>query len=66
MTEIGTVLFALALIVAFFFPRIAAGIALVSSVLCLPLYLYFIAPVHFSRIFRLDINSKFRRARTFM
>lgn len=51
MTEIGTVLFALALIVAFLFPRIAAGIALVSSVLCLPLYLYFIAPVHFGQIF---------------
>jgi hypothetical protein len=50
MTEIGTVLFALAFIVAFLFPRIAAGIALVSLALCLPLYLYFIAPVHFNQI----------------
>jgi hypothetical protein len=51
MTEIGTVLFTIVFIAAFFFPRIAAGIALVSSILCLPLYLYLIAPVHFNQIF---------------
>ena len=51
MTEVGTVLFAIDFIAALLFPRIAAGVALVSSALCLPLYLYFLAPVHFSQIF---------------
>jgi hypothetical protein len=51
MTDVGTILFAIAFIAAFFFPRIAAGVALVSSALCLPLYLYFLAPVHSSQIF---------------
>jgi hypothetical protein len=45
MIDIGTVLFVLALIVTFMFPRIAGAIGLASSLLCLPLYLYFIAPV---------------------
>jgi hypothetical protein len=51
MIDIGTVLFVLALIVTFIFPRIAGAIGLASSLLCLPLYLYFIAPVTFSQIF---------------
>ncbi len=51
MTDVGTVLFVLALIVAFVYPRIAGAIGLASSLLCLPLYLYFIAPVPFNRIF---------------
>lgn len=33
------------------FPRVAAGIGVASSVLCLPLYLFFIAPVPFAQIF---------------
>jgi hypothetical protein len=51
MTDVGSVLFVLALIVTFVYPRIAGAIGLVSSLLCLPLYLYFIAPVPFNRIF---------------
>jgi hypothetical protein len=51
MTDIGTVLFVLALIVTFMYPRTAGAIGLASSLLCLPLYLYFIAPVPFNRIF---------------
>lgn len=51
MIGVGTVLFAIAFIAAFFFPRIAAGVGLLSSLLCLPLYLYLLAPVHFSQIF---------------
>lgn len=51
MADIGTVLFVAAFIVAFLLPRIAAGIALASSLLCSPLYLFFIAPVRFSQIF---------------
>src|SRR5258708_3447084 len=51
MIDIGTVLFALAFIVAFVFPRIAAAIGIVSSLLCLPLYLFLITPVRFNQIF---------------
>jgi hypothetical protein len=51
MTDIGTVLFVLALSGSFVYPRIAGAIGLASSLLCLPLYLYFIAPVPFSQIF---------------
>jgi len=51
MIDIGSVLFVLALVVSFVYPRIAGAIGLVSSLLCLPLYLYFIAPVPFSQIF---------------
>lgn len=51
MVDIGTVLFVLALIVAFMYPRIAGAIGLASSLLCLPLYLYFIAPVPFNQLF---------------
>jgi hypothetical protein len=51
MADIGTALFLLALVVAFGFPRVAAAIGLASSLLCLPLYVYLVAPVPFSRIF---------------
>lgn len=51
MIDIGTLLFVLALIVTFMYPRIARALALASSLLCLPRYLYFIAPVPFSQIF---------------
>jgi hypothetical protein len=51
MTDIGTALFVLALIGSFVYPRIAGGIGIASSLLCLPLYLFFIAPVPFHRIF---------------
>src|SRR5260370_26751323 len=51
MIDIGTVLFALAFIVAFVFPRIAAAIGIVSSLLFLPLFLFLITPVRFNQIF---------------
>lgn len=51
MTDVGIVLFLLALIVTFVGRRVAAAIGLAASLLCLPLYLYFIAPVPFSQIF---------------
>lgn len=51
MIDTGTVLFVLALILTFIYPRIAGAIALASSLLSLPLYLYFIAPVTFNQIF---------------
>ncbi len=51
MIEIGTLLFILAVVGTFLLPRVAAAIALASSVLCLPLYLYDIAPVPFAQVF---------------
>ena len=49
--DAGTMLFALAFVVTFLYPRIASAIAIVSSTLCLSLYLYLVAPVPFSAIF---------------
>jgi hypothetical protein len=51
MADIGTVLFVLAFVVTFRTPRIAAALGIASSLLYLPLYLYFLAPVPFSEIF---------------
>ena len=51
MANIGAVLFVLALIVTFLAPYIAGVLGLASSLLCLPLYLYLVAPVPFTEIF---------------
>ncbi len=51
MAALGTVLFILGLVLTFLFPRVAALLGLASSLLCLPLYCFFIAPVPFNRIF---------------
>jgi hypothetical protein len=50
--EAGTLLFPCALVLAFFYPRIAAAITLAACLSCLPLYLYFAAPGPFRWIFR--------------
>jgi hypothetical protein len=44
MTEIGAILFLIALLTTLLFRRIAAATGLIAAVLCLPLFLYFIAP----------------------
>jgi hypothetical protein len=51
MADIGAVLFGLALIMAFPYPRIAGAVGLASSLLCLPLYLDVVAPVPFNQVF---------------
>jgi hypothetical protein len=51
IAEIGTLLFVLALVLTFLFSRVAAAIGLASSLLCLPLYCFFIAPVPFAQVF---------------
>ena len=45
------ILFVIALVLTFFFPRIAAGLGIVSALLCVPLYCFFIAPVPFAQVF---------------
>ena len=52
LRDIGSLLFLLAMFLTFVYPRIAAAIAVVASLLCLPLYLYFTAPGPFRRVFR--------------
>jgi hypothetical protein len=51
MANSGTVLFVLALVLTFFLPRVAGGIGLASSLLCVPLCAFFIAPVRFAQVF---------------
>jgi len=41
---VGFFLFAAALLLAFIFPRVSAVVALAESLLCFPLYLYFVVP----------------------
>jgi hypothetical protein len=48
--EMGAILFLLAFGVAFAHSRVAAGIGLAASLLCLPLYLYLIDPSSFYQI----------------
>ena len=52
MKDVGTLLFIASLLLTFLYRRVAAGIMLVASVLCLPLCLYFIAPRPFRWVFR--------------
>jgi hypothetical protein len=51
MEDTGTAFFIVSFVLTFVFPRVAAAIGLASSVLCLPLYLFFIAPVPFAQVF---------------
>src|SRR5476649_1482934 len=51
MAEVGTLLFLLSMIATLVYPRVAAVVALCSSFLCMPLYLFFVEPVLFNRVF---------------
>jgi hypothetical protein len=52
MLDIGTLLLLLGLILTLIFVRVAAAIVIVACLLCLPLYLYFLAPGPFRQLFR--------------
>src|ERR1700730_7122881 len=52
MKYVGSFMFILALLLTLPYRRIAAAIATVASLLCLPLYLYFTAPGPFLWAFR--------------
>lgn len=49
--DLGLILFVAALLLSLFYRRLAAIAALVASLLCLPLYIYLIAPGPFRRVF---------------
>lgn len=51
MADNAIILFMLALVLTFLFPRVAAAIGLVSSLLCAPLCCFFIAPIPFAQVF---------------
>ena len=52
MFDAGTLLFLCALVLTFFYPRIAAAIALAACLSSLPMYPYFATPGPFRWIFR--------------
>ena len=51
MFDDGWPLFFLAVLFTFFYPRVASALAIAATLLCLPLYLYLIAPGLFRSIF---------------
>jgi len=51
MADFGIVLFVLALVASFLIPRVSAAVGLAAALLCIPLYLFFLAPIPFSNIF---------------
>jgi len=60
MYDIGFLLFVLALLVTFFYRRVAAALVITASLLCWPLYLYFSAPGLFRLVFRNAEYEDFR------
>lgn len=52
LADFGGILFLFALLLTVFLPRVASAVALLASLLCLPLYLYVVAPGPFRRIFK--------------
>lgn len=61
MADIGGVLFLVALLLAFFFRRIAAGIALAATLLCVPFYLYILMPGPSRWIFKGEYSVPLQR-----
>ena len=60
MADSATLLFILAIVLTFLFPRVAAAIGLASSLLCVPLCCFFIAPLPFARVFARGIEFSFQ------
>lgn len=56
MANFGILLFAVALILGFLRTRLAAAVALLASLLTLPLYFYFTCPGPFRRVFKGDYS----------
>lgn len=64
MADAGSALFALAIVATFFYRRIAAGLELLASLICAPLYVYVLAPALYRSIF--DGESSVRQWRFFV
>jgi hypothetical protein len=61
LADDGLLLFGLSLLLLFWFPRFSAAIAIAASLLASPLFLYFLAPGPFRRVFKgewsVSVNS---------
>lgn len=57
LSDLGLILFAAALVVTFFYLRVAALMTVIASLLCLPLYIYFAAPGAFRHVFPGDYSA---------
>ena len=57
ITELGSLLFLVALLATIFFPRTAAAIALAATILGFPFYLYILMPGLFRRIFKGEYSA---------
>src|SRR5258708_19464627 len=56
MADNGSLLFIPALVLTFFYRRIAAVLGLMASILCLPIYLHFKPPTPFPWLFCADFS----------
>jgi hypothetical protein len=61
MADLGSLLFLVALLLTFFFPRVAATIALAATLLCLPFYLYILVPGLYRQIFKGEYFAPLQR-----
>ena len=61
MADLGSLLFLVALLLTMFFPRVAAAIALVAALLCLPFYLYILMPGPYRQIFKGEYSVPLQR-----
>jgi hypothetical protein len=61
MADLGFLFFLLALVLTFFFRRIAAAIALTAALICLPLYLYALVPGAYHWMFKGEYSVPFGR-----
>jgi hypothetical protein len=61
IAELGSLLFLVALLLAIFFPRVAAAIALAATLLGLPFYLYILMPGPYRQIFKGEYSVPLQR-----
>ncbi len=61
MADLGSLLFLVALLMTMFFPRVAAAIALVAALLCLPFYLYILMSGPYRQIFKGEYSVPLQR-----
>jgi len=61
MADLGSLLFLVALLLTMLFPRVAAAIALVAALLCLPFYLYILMSGPYRQIFKGEYSVPLQR-----
>jgi hypothetical protein len=60
IADYGIVFFLVDLLLIFFYRRLASIMAILASILCMPFYLYFLAPGPFRRVFRGEYSVPLR------